>query len=67
MGEKETGDPMSAGRSRAGNTISLDDDRGTVGEAAALTETADDTAAGAGATAQKTRHDTVKNSIGNIR
>ena len=67
MGEKETGEPMSAGRTRHGNSVALDDDRGSVREAMGPTEPTDDAATDSGAAAQKTRHDTEKNSIGNIR
>lgn len=96
MGEKETADAMTAGRTRAGNTVTLDDKEGTVRAAEAGPEAAGDgeksvqwephkapgldvpeqeRAAGAaesatsdaGDAALKTRHDTVKNSIGNIR
>ena len=66
MGEKETGEPMSAGRTRHGNSVALED-RGSVREAMGPTEPTDDGATDSGAAAQKTRHDTVKNSIGNIR
>ncbi|MBA4180725.1 MAG: hypothetical protein C0506_09075 [Anaerolinea sp.] len=64
MGEKETGQAMAAGRTRTGNTVSLDDDRGVVRESA---ETPDEESDDAASAALKTRHDTVKNSIGNIR
>lgn len=64
MGEKETGEAMTTGRTRTGHTVSLDDDRGVSREAGdAPDEQLDDAATAA----QKTRHDTVKNSIGNIR
>jgi hypothetical protein len=67
MGEKETGDPA-VERSRSGNTVALDDDKGTVRKAAEKKdeeERIDE--AGESGGALKTRHDTVKNSIGNIR
>ena len=63
MGEKETAEAMAAGRTRTGNTVSLDDKQGTVSAAERDEETDTD----AGDASLKTRHDTVKNSIGNIR
>ena len=96
MGEKETAEATPAGRTRAGNTVALDDTQGTVRAAEAGPEAAGDaektvqwephkalgldvpeqeraaggaesTKSDAGDAALKTRHDTVKNSIGNIR
>ena len=67
MGEKETGEPTAAGTTGSGNAVTLDDDQGTVTEAPTPTEDTADAATDSGATAEKTRHDTVKNSIGNIR
>lgn len=67
MGEKERGAAAAEARTRAGNTVALDDDRGAVREGAPGAETAVEEDEGAGAAALKTRHDTVKNSIGNIR
>lgn len=67
MGEKETGEQTAASTTRSGNTVTLDDDQGTVTEATTPTEDTGDAATGSGAAAEKTRHDTVKNSIGNIR
>jgi len=67
MGEKETGDPA-VERSRSGNTVALDDDRGTVRKAAEKKDREErvDEAGDAGV-GLKTRHDTVKNSIQNLR
>ena len=42
MGEKETAEPMSAGRTRHGNSVALDDDRGSVREAMGPTGPTDD-------------------------
>ena len=67
MGEKETAGATPTGRTRAGNTVTLDDEQGSVRAAEAGLEAADDDATDAGDAALKTRHDTVKNSIGNIR
>ena len=67
MGEKETAEATPTGRTRHGISVTLDDKERTAGATEASAETAGDAATDAGDAALKTRHDTVKNSIGNIR
>lgn len=86
MGEKETGDPAEAVRTKTGHVVVLDDDKGeaarlttkTAGiegpeadrkakEGATLAKSAPTGDVDDDATNQRTRHDTSKPSIGNIR
>jgi hypothetical protein len=67
MGEKETGEATPTGRTRHGISVTLDDKEGARRATEASPATAGDAATDAGDATLKTRHDTVKNSIGNIR
>lgn len=67
MGEKETAEGTPTGRTRHGISVALDDKDGTARATEAGLEAADDDATNTDDAALKTRHDTAKNSIGNIR
>ena len=75
MGEKETMGAMPEGRTRHGISVTMDDDKGIVREMAPgggvekSVQWEPHKAPGVDVPDQelKTRHDTVKNSIGNIR